>query len=333
MHLDKFDLNLLVALNALLTEQHVTRAADKLCVSQPAMSAALARLRIYFDDPLLQKVGPRLELTPRATELAGEVRELIFKIRTTLRNEPSFDPASGDRDFRLAMSDYVASVFMPALARKLLETAPGVRVHIEPLSPDGLTKVDHGLIDFCITVKERDHAENVDTVEPLSRDALFSDEFVLIADKSNRTAASATDPNDFCRLPYIAVRFANTVISVAETSIHEQGLPLRPAMIVPSFTAAACLVPGTGMTSFIPRRLAELLGPALGLAVLPAPISLKRLHETLVWHGRNDADPAHVWFRSILHETAEELRHSRRVAPLPDTRNVLPFMPANQLQG
>lgn len=307
MHLDKFDLNLLVALDALLTEKHVTRAAEKLYVSQPAMSAALARLRGYFDDQLLIKVGSGLELTPRAQDLAGEVRDLIFRIRKTLRTEPTFDPSTGEREIRLLMSDYSATVFVPALSRGLLDDAPGIRCLVEHLAPDSLTKVDHGVADFCITVEQRELLEDNPIALSLSGAPLFEDEFVVILDAASAAATGELTLDRFLALPHVEVRFAHAVFSVVETAIRRQGLALRPAAAMPSFSEAAGLISGTDLTTIIPRQLAELLCPTFGLVMRQPPMDLPPLRETLVWHQRNDADPAHAWFRSYLHGIAASL--------------------------
>ncbi|MBA2933494.1 LysR family transcriptional regulator [Sphingomonas sp. CGMCC 1.13654] len=310
MHLDKFDLNLLVALDALLTEKHVTRAAEKLCVSQPAMSAALSRLRAYFDDQLLTKVGAGLELTPRAQELSGEVRDVIFRIRSTLRTEPTFDPSTGEREFRLLMSDYSASVFMPALTRSLLTDAPGVRCMIEHLAPDSLTRIDHGVAEFCITVEQRELLEETLIAETLSGAPLFEDDFVVVVDAASAAAEEPLTLDGLLARPYVEVRFSYAVFSVVETAIRQQRLALRPKLVMPGFTEAAGLISGTGMATIIPRQLARRIGPTFGLTTMEAPFPLPRLRETLIWHKRNDADPAHRWFRDYLLRVATGLNFS-----------------------
>lgn len=314
MHLDKFDLNLLVALDMLLAEKHVTRAAEKLCISQPAMSAALARLRAYFDDELLTKVGMVLELTPRAQELAGEVRDLIFRIRSTLKTEPSFDPATGEREMRLIMSDYAATVIAPILVRALLADAPQVRVLIEHLTPNSLTQIDRGFADFCLTVEQRELLEDSIITQSLSGAPLFEDEFVVVMDAESPGAKQPMTIDRFTTLPYVEVRLAHDVFSVVDMAIRRSGLTMHPIAVMPSFLEAVELVPGTQLVAVIPRRLANLLCPARGLVVLPSPISLPRLRETLIWHRRNDADPAHVWFRSCLHQAARALDFDRDVS-------------------
>lgn len=313
MHLDKFDLNLLVALDTLLTEKHVTRAADKLCVSQPAMSAALSRLRTYFDDPLLVKVGTGLELTPRAQELAGDVRDLIFRIRKTLRSQTAFDPAQDEREMRLLMSDFSASVFMPALMRALSRDAPGVHCTVEHLTPDSLTRIDHGQAEFCITVEQRELLEDNAVAGSLCGEHLFDDAFVLVMDQAAEGADAPLTLTRMLELPYVEVRFAHTVFSVIEHAMRQYSLPMKVVAAMPSFTEAACMIPGTRMTTIVPSRLARLVAPTFGLAIRPVPVQLPAVRETLIWHKRNDADPAHVWMRHYLHRIGAEL------GPIPGT--------------
>ncbi len=307
MHLDRFDLNLLVALDALLNEKHVTRAAEKLCISQPAMSAALSRLRAYFDDPLLEKVGSRLELTPRADDLAGEVSELISRMRSVLRSETTFDPLTDRREVHLLMSDYTATVLMPALVRSLAVKAPNTRCIVEHLGPDSFTKVNRGIADFAIAVEERELLESNSAADLLSGETLFEDDFVIVIDHANPAARMPITLEVFLTLPFVEVRFADAVFSLIETAIRRQKLPVRVAAVLPSFIEAACMIPGTSWATILPRRLATLVATRFNLIVQNLPIGVPPVRESVVWHPRNDKSPAHNWFRSQLRETAADL--------------------------
>ena len=134
MHLNKFDLNLLIALNALLQEKNVTRAAERVYVSQPAMSAALQKLRDYFRDPLLIRVGREMELTPRGLSLVEPVRDALLHVQATLGTQPSFDPATVERIFSLSIRDYMVPRLMPGVLRHLLAEAPKVQCLVEELA-------------------------------------------------------------------------------------------------------------------------------------------------------------------------------------------------------
>jgi len=308
VHLDKFDLNLLVALDVLLTEKHVSRAADKLHISQPTMSAALSRLRQYFDDQLLQRSGAKLELSPRGEELALEVGEILSKIRATLRVTSTFDPSCDAWDFRLNLSDYVASVFMPTVTRRLLEEAPHVRCQVEYAHRMSLSDLSRGASDFCIVPLDFEGFEDKGNAADLLNEELFRDKFVLVMDEDHRKGQAAIDLAEFLNLPYIEVRFAHRGFSVIDAEIRRQKVHLTTAAVTASFNAAVCMIPGTPMTAIVPLRLAERLVPTFGLKLNDVPINLPQVCESLIWHKRNTANPAHRWFRDFLHRSASELQ-------------------------
>jgi DNA-binding transcriptional LysR family regulator len=208
---------------------------------------------------------------------------------------------------RLLMSDSSALVFVPSLARGLLASAPGVRCLVEHLATDSLTKIDHGVADFCITVEQRELLESSPVSDSLVVEPLFEDEFVVITDGSGPFANEPLTLERFLELPYVEVRFTYTVFGVVETAFRQQKLPVRVGTVMPSFIEAAGLIRGTPMTTVIPRQLARRIAPVFDLDVHPAPMTLPPLRETLIWHKRNDADPAHVWFRSYLQNIAAGL--------------------------
>ncbi len=152
MHLNKFDLNLLIALNALLQEKNVTRAAERVFVSQPAMSAALQKLRDYFRDQLLIRVGREMELTPRGLSLVEPVRDALLHVQATLGTQPSFDPATVERTFSISIRDYIVPRLMPGVFRRLLGDAPKVQCIVEELAQVSLSRLEHGDIDLCVAI-------------------------------------------------------------------------------------------------------------------------------------------------------------------------------------
>src|ERR1700753_1546934 len=133
MHLNRFDMNLLIALDALLREKNVTRAGERIYLSQSTMSGALQRLRDYFGDELLVRVGRELELTPRAQTLVDPVRDILLRVQAALESEPSFDPATAARRFSIVMSDYCFLTFLRPVIKRLQEEAPGITCRVEPL--------------------------------------------------------------------------------------------------------------------------------------------------------------------------------------------------------
>src|SRR5690606_27228810 len=150
MQLNRFDLNLLIALDALLHEKNVTRAAERVYVSQPAMSAALQKLRDYFNDPLLVRVGRDMQLTPRGLSLVEPVREALLRIQATLGTQPTFDPATVEREFTVISSAESELRVMPAVLRRVSREAPGVRCHIEHFSETTLSRLEYGDADIYL---------------------------------------------------------------------------------------------------------------------------------------------------------------------------------------
>ena len=153
MQLNRFDLNLLIALDALLREKNVTRAAERVFVSQPAMSAALHKLREYFNDPLLVRVGREMELTSRGESLVEPVREALLRIQMMLGTQPTFDPKTARRDFTVIMSEEAVPGVLPPLLRTLATEAPELDVHIEMVSPTALSRLEYGEADLCLCLE------------------------------------------------------------------------------------------------------------------------------------------------------------------------------------
>src|SRR5882724_11432730 len=155
MQFSHFDLNLLRSLDALLAERNVTRASERLFVTQQAMSGALRRLRGHFENELLVRVGRQMELTPLARSLAHPVREALLKVETALNTQPSFDPGTAKGTVRVAMSDYASLVLLPRLMQILAAEAPKLTVQVEAYNDLSFPRLDSGDLDFCVTVSER----------------------------------------------------------------------------------------------------------------------------------------------------------------------------------
>ena len=153
MQLNRFDLNLLIALDALLREKNVTRAAERVFVSQPAMSAALHKLREYFNDPLLVRVGREMELTSRGESLVEPVREALLRIQMMLGTQPTFDPKTARREFTVIMSEEAVPGVLPPLLRTLAHEAPELDLHIEMVSPTALSRLEYGEADLCLCLE------------------------------------------------------------------------------------------------------------------------------------------------------------------------------------
>ena len=303
MHFEGMNLNLLVALDALLEEKSVTRAATRLHVSQPAMSAALQNLRYHFSDELLERFGRNLELTPRAKNLAVPLRELLIDIRAALDATPKFDPATSRRSFRLAMSSFVAELLLPALARALADQAPNLSLEVQYLTSDVFTRLNNGVLDLCITVPDRAYFDPSYVQDEFVSEHLFSDPFVLVADSGNDRVHEGMNHAELCAHPLAVVRVGENVRSVVERAIDR--FPNKPNIIctLPSYMLALRMVSDSRLVSIVRSKVATEYATDLGLKIVSSPLDLPVLEDALIWQGRTDRDPGQTWLRELIRAT------------------------------
>jgi len=304
MDLDGLDLNILVSLDALLSEKNVTRAAERVFVSQPAMSAALQKLRQRLSDPLLERAGRKMELTPRARSLAGPVKELLFRIQAMLAIESAFDPATAQRKFSLVMSAYCAEIFGAPLAHRIAGLAPNVSCQIDDLSSNALTRVYEGQVDVCIAPSQQDSLDDTYRVDISCEQYLFADLWVLIGDRDNRLLDRPMSYETFCAQRYAETRLDTGVVSMVEQTLARR--PARPitAAWMPNYLNTMAMIGGTDLLAIVPSRLFTLHGEHFRLRAAASPLLLPAIDEIAIWHPRNEADPAHRWMIGILSEVA-----------------------------
>lgn len=312
MHLNGIDLNLLVALDALLTERSVTRAASRLCVTQPAMSVALAKLRTQFGDQLLERIGRQMELTPFAVQLEPAVRELLHDIRSLLYRRSEFDPGVDSRDFSLVMSSSVAEIFgVPAL-RALREVAPQVRCQIDIfVGPDLIQRLLDGKVDLCIQLFEPGLWAFATDDDALLTEPLFNDHYVIIADRSNASVRDGMSYQDFCAIEHVETRFGGDLKSPVERTLSTMECKPPTALRVSTYALALDAVLGTSMTAIVPNRVARMSSHHSEISVIEPPFELPALNHKLIWHRRNEHDPAHRWLREFLSEFSRSAQFHR----------------------
>jgi LysR family transcriptional regulator, nod-box dependent transcriptional activator len=313
MHLNRLDLNLLVALDALLTEQNVTRAAERMHVSQPAMSGSLQRLRVHLNDPLLESAGNhRLKLTPRARRLVGPVKDLLTQIESTLSGQPDFDPSTAEQEIHLAMSSYCAHVLGSRLIADIRQHAPKMKCRIHEISEHSISGVSNGDFDFCITLAERSYLDPASQHMQLRAETVFTDRFVIAAAAQNTDVAQSLSLEKYRRLPLVEVRVYGHCLSVPERAIACYDKPANTVAVVPSFHLALAAVSGTSMVAIVPALLAEALAKALDIKWYEPDFRLPECCEALIWHERNAANCAHVWMRQRVKWVAASLARGER---------------------
>lgn len=300
MNLRRFDLNLLVALDVLLTERNVTRAGERLFLSQPAMSGILARLRHAFEDELLVRVGRNLELTARAEELAGPVHACVQQIEDLLNLQRPFAADTAQWAFRIAASDYVVFLMLGPLLKLLTTLAPKISARFLALKPAVGERLANGDIDFAILPME---------VEPnLPSVPLFEDSWVCAVWSGHPHRATRFTIDEFLALPHLSFRLAGPDHgSIAEQHVTQLGLERRIVASTESFATAPFLLRDTSLVSLVPRRLGERLREAADIRLIEPPFEAPPLREKLIWSPRFTASAAHAWLRDRFLEVARTL--------------------------
>ena len=288
------DLNLLVALDALFAEMSVSRAGERLHLSQYATSGALARLRKVFSDPLLVPVGRKMTLTPLAKGLVEPVRELLLQAEAIRNNNPAFNPAASTRKFRMMMSDYVETVVMTEALPRIEKIGPGVTLELIPIV-EGSQALERGEIDLAITP-----ARLLAPDHPSER--LFEDEFTCIVWSGNTRVGSTISLKTYLSLGHVVVRFGRhqQLPTFDEWFVEQFGRERRIEVVTTAFNLVPQLLIGTSRIATLHRRLAVFYARYLPLKLVAPPVAIPRLEEHTQWHKSRDRDPGTVWLRSML---------------------------------
>lgn len=289
------DLNLLIALKTLLEEANVTRAGERLNMSQSSMSTALARLRTQFNDELLVRVGRDYELTPQARLLLPQLQRTIPLVQKALMSEGEFEPDRAQHTFRLVMSDYSATQLNRLLGH-ILELAPGVEFEIAPL-PESPSEGPHELWISDFGVGPTGMGFEGESVP------LFSDHYVCVLDKNNAAIVDGSlSWEDFMALPQVSCSFGSNQMTTAERMLRDAGFNFRANVLTRSFLPIPAIVSGTNQVGIIPARLAKSIPPHLNVAVVEPPFGRAQLHQRLWWDSSKADEPAHAWLRKTITE-------------------------------
>jgi DNA-binding transcriptional LysR family regulator len=303
MRFNKLDLNLLVVLNALLNECNISRAAERIYLSQSATSSALARLRAYFNDELLVSSGRHLVLTPRAKELVEPVREVLMRIDTTIAAQPQFDPASETRTFTILVSDYTMAVLVPPLLEALYRQAPGVRVslrHQYDRTPADL--LEQGDADFMVIPSQYLAKEHPSAV-------LFEEDYLCVTWEGHSRIRDKLTFDDYLSCGHVIPTFesANPLPTLDGWFIESYDVKRRVEVTAPSMIALPSLVVGTDRIATVHRRIALRAAASLPVRVWEPPPRIPRLVQTLQWHRHRNNDPAIRWMRDLVVEVARHV--------------------------
>lgn len=288
INLASVDLNLLVALDALLAEVHVGRAARRIGRSQPAVSHSLGRLRELLGDPLLVRIGSTMALTPRAVSLRQALPDTLERVRSLFAAEP-FVPATSARRFQVVMHDHLADLVVPAVIRRLGAEAPCTRLEVLPWeNPFSMPAERLHTVDLCTSCSTAD-------LPGFERQPLFTDTEALVVRRGHPLVSRLGTLRTFGEARHVAV-----TRDPLDAWLLTKGIERRIALTVPSYLQALHAATASDLVAFVPRRLAEALASPLSLAIVTPPIDPGTYQEFLFYPRRRDADAASRWLRNIV---------------------------------
>ena len=299
--LSRLDLNLLVSLDALLTERNVTRAAARLHLSQPSLSAALARLRVHFDDQLLARRGNTYELTPLATRLLEHTSQAITAVRRVFESQAAWDPSASMRQFTVYGSDYALSLVAPRVSRQMNRLAPNVRLRLVPTMRTAIDDIVHRLASIDGLLLPHGVTSGHSSLD------LWHDDWVIVADPDNPRTIGGVTADVLAESPWVYTYQTRNTFTAVGRQREQLGIQPKAEAIVESFALLPLYVVGTERLGFIQRRLAPLATRLADVAVHPLPFDTVPIIQALWWHPAHDADPEHRWFRSLFDDAAQEL--------------------------
>jgi len=296
------DANLLVALDALLQEANVTKAAARVGVTQSAMSQTLARLRNQFDDPILVKAGRRMVPSPFAERIRRRLHRAITELEAVLRDRPEFAPATASTRFVIAMVDYLSLVLFPPLVDVATAHAPGVALAVHALEARSITsRLEEGVVHLYIGVEGQ-------TERALSTQPLFEDPFRVVVRAGHPLCEDPASAEAYAAWPHVHVSPRREPGSIVGRALAATGLERRVAVEVPYFALVPELLACSELVATVPETIAERWRHDHELAIIPPPVALPELAICMAWHPTFSQDPAQQWLRETVEQVAQSLR-------------------------
>ncbi|NNH68078.1 LysR family transcriptional regulator [Rhizobium laguerreae] len=308
-NLQAVDLNLLVAFDAIMAERSVTRAGARIGRTQPAVSAALARLRQLFQDELFVRSPSGLEPTPRALDLAEPIGKSLRHAQEALAFSGVFDPRSSSASFRLGLSEHPAFVLLPKLLSAIRQAAPNISIDIKGFvaRERAVEMLDAGEVDAAVGVP-------VSSLPRILSRLLFEESFVSIV-RADHPAARGLDLETFVALDHLLVSPEGDRYGHVDRKLSEFGLRRRLGLTLPQMYAAPAIVAETDLVATLMRGVVEVSDSRARLSIHKPPIELLPVSFALSWHRRNDSHVGQQWFRDLIRSVAaakqdqsEELR-------------------------
>lgn len=301
MNLSGIDLNLLLVFDAVMQERHVTRAGNRIGMSQPAMSNALGRLRHHLKDELFVRSHEGMRPTARALELEQPISDALRELEAAL--EPAgFDPSTAARLFSIGTNDYCVSILIPKLVERLEREAPGINIRLVSSAGQSFDMLDAREIDFGISAFG-------DIPDRFGWQLAIRDEYVLVMRKGHPLSKGDLSLEDFVGARHMIVSPTGQMTGFVDELLEERGLGRQVALVVNSFAAAPPMLAQSDLLLTAPKRIVETFAPLYALVSRPAPFPEPEEYSSvkLVWHKRLANHPAYTWFREQIAETAATL--------------------------
>ncbi len=300
MNLQQYDLNLLIIFDMIFREGNLTRAGEKLTLSQPAVSQALGRLRDAFDDSLFVRSGNEMVPTARANLIAPQIRQILHLAENTFQDRGKFDPAKSDRTFRLAMSDYTEMVLMPALFKELQSKAPFLRIESRHLSaPDYQTALSRNDLDLIL-------ASCLEFGPNTFRQSLFGDREVVVVKGDSPVLKEPLTTQRYASYKHAQFNWVNETNTI-DLALEEMGLTRRIILEVQHEMVLPLILRDNEIVVNMPERMARVFKELIPLEILHLPMTVPEYTFHQHWHERNHHDPAHRWMRETIKTVAESL--------------------------
>ncbi len=301
MNFRTFDLNLLRVLDALLREGSTVKAADRLGLSQPAVSSALARLRVALDDELFFRQGQGLAPTSFALALQPRLHDMLGGLEQLLSGPSLFDPATSQARFRISGSDFFAEMLMPSLAERLSCEAPIMRVHLLDLVPDSyIDTLERYEVDLALIPA-------LDLPDWIECRPMFRSSFSVIARKGNdRLDRAGVGPGEvipldlFCDMGHVLFSPEGKLKATGDAALARLGRERRVVMTMPVFSGVYRAVAGSDLLALLPDQLARHVAASVGLEIYAPPMPIEPAQIVMIWNRRYSAWPAHVWLRDQI---------------------------------
>ncbi|QKJ21261.1 LysR family transcriptional regulator [Microbacterium hominis] len=294
--LSRLDLNLLVSLDALLTERSVTRAAERLHLSQPALSAALARLRTHFNDPILARRGNTYELTPFAARLIEHTATALEAARRVFDSQATWTPTASTREFSVYGSDYAFATIGAAISKLAAERGLGITFRFMLHSPTIVEDAPVRLRSADAMIMPHGFLSDLAYVD------LWNDDWVAIIANDHPDVEDTLTMEHLATLPFVMTYHARSAFTSAGRQIQQLGVEMRVEAVVESFIAMPLFVAGTRRVGVVQRALAPIAARMGGVRIVPLPFSATPLVNALWWHPVHARDPEHAWMIELFTE-------------------------------